>query len=138
MLASAGGILVAPVVHEVGLSLAILLGVIALGRGIAEHGFMMPSAVGGLGLGVMAGSLGLPEDGAGTLYTIIGALRDPDGEGGRRLVAALTGVAALLDPQVVEGRGLSATVVVAQLRSAAVDLFAIVGVDSTDAQALLP
>ena len=33
---------------------------------------MMPSAVGGLGLGVMAGSLGLPEGGMGTVYTIIG------------------------------------------------------------------
>jgi hypothetical protein len=72
MLASAGGILVAPVVHEVGLSLAILLGVIALGRGIAEHGFMMPSAVGGLGLGVMGGALTMPHSGIETVYTVVG------------------------------------------------------------------
>ncbi|MEA3063841.1 MAG: hypothetical protein QOJ27_269 [Sphingomonadales bacterium] len=72
MLASAGGLLLHPIIHEVGLTFAIGLGMVALGRGILEHGFMMPSAVGGLGLGVMAGSLGLPEDGAGTLYTIIG------------------------------------------------------------------
>jgi hypothetical protein len=39
-----------------------------------EHGFMTPSAVGGLGLGVMAGSLALPEGGAGTVYTIVGVL----------------------------------------------------------------
>jgi hypothetical protein len=74
MLASAGGMLLHPAVHEVGLVLAIGLGVVAQGRGIVEHGFMMPSAIGGLGLGVMAGSLGLPEGGAGTVYTIIGVL----------------------------------------------------------------
>lgn len=72
MLASAGGILVAPVVHEVGLTLAILLGIVALGRGIAEHGFMMPSAVGGLGLGVMAGALTMPHSSLETVYTIVG------------------------------------------------------------------
>jgi hypothetical protein len=72
MLASAGGLLLHPAIHEVGLTFAIGLGTIALGRGILEHGFMMPSAVGGLGLGVMAGSIGLPEGSAGTLYTIIG------------------------------------------------------------------
>ncbi|MBV8685418.1 MAG: MerC domain-containing protein [Alphaproteobacteria bacterium] len=72
MLASAGGLLLHPAIHEVGLVFAIGLGVAALGRGILHHGFMMPSAVGGLGLGVMAGSLGLPEGGVGTVYTIIG------------------------------------------------------------------
>ena len=72
VLASAGGILLHPAIHEVGLMFAIGLGVIALGRGVVDHGFMMPSAVGGLGLGVMAGSLGLPEGGAGTIYTVLG------------------------------------------------------------------
>ncbi len=72
LLASAGGLLVSPIVHEIGLTLAIIMGVVALGRGISEHGFMMPSAVGGLGLGVMAGSLGLHGDGMGTFYTILG------------------------------------------------------------------
>jgi hypothetical protein len=72
VLASAGGILLHPAIHEVGLTFAIGLGVVALGRGVVGHGFMMPSAVGGLGLGVMAGSLGLPEDGIGTVYTIVG------------------------------------------------------------------
>jgi hypothetical protein len=71
-LASAGGLLGAPVVHEVGLTLAMFLGSIALGRGIIEHGFMMPSAVGGLGLGVMAGALSLPHDGTEAIYTMLG------------------------------------------------------------------
>ena len=72
LLASAGGVLVAPIVHEIGLTLAILLGLVSLGRGIIEHGFMMPSAVGGLGLGVMAGALTLPHSGSEVAYTIVG------------------------------------------------------------------
>lgn len=72
MLASAGGMLLNPHIHEVGLVFAIGLGMIALGRGVLEHGFMMPAAVGGLGLGVMAGALSLPHDGNEVVYTIIG------------------------------------------------------------------
>jgi multisubunit Na+/H+ antiporter MnhG subunit len=72
VLASAGGVLLNPAIHEVGLTFAIALGIVALGRGIFDHGFMMPSAIGGLGLGVMAGSLSLPEGGLGTVYTILG------------------------------------------------------------------
>ena len=72
MLASAGGLLLSPVVHEVGLVFALVLGVIALGRGILEHGFMMPAAVGSLGLGVMGGALTLPHSGTEIIYTIVG------------------------------------------------------------------
>ena len=72
VLASAGGLLVSPVVHEIGPTLAIMLGIVALGRGVLEHGFMMPSAVGGLGLGVMSGALTMPHSGLETVYTIIG------------------------------------------------------------------
>ena len=72
VIASVGGVLLSPHIHEVGLLLAIGLGVVALGRGIVEHGFMMPSAVGGLGLGVMAGALSMPHSATETLYTIIG------------------------------------------------------------------
>jgi hypothetical protein len=72
LLASAGGLLLSPVIHEVGLTMAIAIGLVALGRGIWEHGFMMPSAVGGLGLGVMAGSLSLPHSTNEMVYTMIG------------------------------------------------------------------
>jgi hypothetical protein len=72
MLASAGGIFLNPLFHEIGLVLAIGFGMIALGRGIVEHGFMMPSAIGGLGLGVMSGALTMPHDGAEVTYTIVG------------------------------------------------------------------
>jgi hypothetical protein len=74
LLASAGGFLGQPIVHEVGLTLAMLVGAFALGRGILEHGFMLPSAIGALGLGVMAGALSLPHDGREPIYTIVGVL----------------------------------------------------------------
>lgn len=72
LLASAGGMLGAPWIHELGLGLAMLLGAVALVRGIVYHGFMMPSAVGGLGLGVMAGALGMAHDGTEAMFTIAG------------------------------------------------------------------
>lgn len=72
LLASAGGLLGAPIIHEVGLTLAMILGAVALGRGVTEHGFMMPCAIGALGLGVMAGALTLPHDGTEALYTMAG------------------------------------------------------------------
>ena len=72
LLASAGGLLGSPWIHEVGLSLAMMLGALALGRGVYVHGFMMPSAVGGLGLGVMAGALTMPHDGTEAMYTVVG------------------------------------------------------------------
>jgi len=72
VLASAGGMLGAPIIHEVGLTLAMLLGAIALGRGIFEHGFIMPIAVGALGLGVMFGALQLPHDGSEAMFTMAG------------------------------------------------------------------
>lgn len=71
--ASAGGLLLAPIVHEVGLSIAVLLGALALGQGVMQHGYMMPISVGALGLGVMAGAVSLPHDGSGeTLFTLVG------------------------------------------------------------------
>jgi hypothetical protein len=72
VVASAGGMLGAEWVHEVGLTVAMVLGSIALVRGIVIHGYTMPGAVGGLGLGVMAGALSLPHDGTEALYTMVG------------------------------------------------------------------
>ncbi|HUP67948.1 MAG TPA: MerC domain-containing protein [Sphingomicrobium sp.] len=74
LLSAAGGFLGAPIIHEVGLTLAMLVGAFALGRGILEHGFMMPSAIGALGLGVMAGALTLPHDGSEALFTVTGVM----------------------------------------------------------------
>jgi hypothetical protein len=72
VLATAGGMLGSPIIHEVGLTLAMLLGTVSLGRGIVEHGFMMPSAVGALGLGVMFGALQLPHGGGEEVFTLLG------------------------------------------------------------------
>ncbi len=72
LLSAAGGMLGSPVIHEVGLVLAMIMGAMALGRGILDHGYSMPSAVGGLGLGVMAGALSLAHDGTEALFTVVG------------------------------------------------------------------
>jgi hypothetical protein len=74
MLASAGGLLLDPRIHEVGLFFAIILGVFGLGRGVFTHGFMLPAAIGSLGLGTMAGSLHLDHGFESTVYAVIGVL----------------------------------------------------------------
>ena len=74
MLASAGGVLLDPIFHEVGMMIALMLGVLGLGRGILDHGFMLPAAIGSLGLGMMAGALTLEHGGVTTLYSIAGVL----------------------------------------------------------------
>ena len=64
LLSAAGGVLGAPIIHEVGLGLAMIMGAYSLGRGIVEHGYAMPSAVGGLGLGPV---LDVAQDDDGSL-----------------------------------------------------------------------
>jgi hypothetical protein len=72
LLASAGGMLGKPIIHEVGLTLAMILGAIALGRGIREHGFLLPSTVGVTGLGIMGYAMTLHETGYEPAFTILG------------------------------------------------------------------
>lgn len=72
LLASAGSVLGAAWIHEAGLAIAMVMGMLALGKGTVEHGYAMPSAVGGLGLGVMAGALTLPHDGSEAMATVVG------------------------------------------------------------------
>jgi hypothetical protein len=72
LLASAGGLLGKPIVHEVGLTLAMVLGAIALGRGMREHGFVLPILVGSVGLATMAYAMTLHESGYEPLVTIVG------------------------------------------------------------------
>jgi hypothetical protein len=72
LLASAGGLLGRPVIHEVGLTLAMFLGAIALGRGFREHGFALPALVGVAGLGTMAYAMTLHESGYEPAITILG------------------------------------------------------------------
>ncbi len=72
LLSSAASLLAAPIVHEVGLTIAMILGAIALGDGALRHGLLLPVAVGGLGLGVMAGALTLDHGVTETVYTVLG------------------------------------------------------------------
>ena len=74
MLASAGGVLLDPIFHEVGMMIALVLGILGLGRGILDHGFMLPAAIGSLGLGTMAGALTLDHGGVTTVYSVAGVL----------------------------------------------------------------
>ena len=72
LLASAGGVLGQPIIHEVGLTLAMILGAIALGSGIREHGFLLPCMVGFAGLGIMGYAMTLHESGLEPPVTILG------------------------------------------------------------------
>jgi hypothetical protein len=72
LLASAGGLLGKPIIHEVGLTLAMILGAIALGRGMREHGLILPLLVGTIGLATMAYAMTLRESGLEPVVTIVG------------------------------------------------------------------
>jgi hypothetical protein len=71
-LATAGGILGQPIIHEVGLALAMVLGAIALGRGWMEHRSVLPVIVGSAGIALMALAVALPEGGRETIFTVAG------------------------------------------------------------------
>ncbi len=73
-LASVGGVFVSPIIHEVGLALAILLGAAALGAGVLRHGYLMPFATGCFGLGMMAGALSLPHGDGEMIATLAGVI----------------------------------------------------------------
>lgn len=74
LLATAGGILGNPIIHEVGLTLAMIIGAIALGRGVREHGFVLPAGVGITGLSIMGYALTLHETRMEPLYTVAGVM----------------------------------------------------------------
>lgn len=65
MLGLGGQALLAPEVHQIGLAMAVVVGFVSLGFGVARHGRMAPMLVGGLGLSLMTAALfvghGLPE-----------------------------------------------------------------------------
>jgi methyl coenzyme M reductase gamma subunit len=74
LLASAGGLLGRPIIHEVGLTLAMILGAVALGQGVRNHGFFLPAAVGLTGLCVMGYALTLHETGLEPVFTMAGVM----------------------------------------------------------------
>ncbi|MBO9574123.1 MAG: MerC domain-containing protein [Sphingobium sp.] len=72
LLSSVASFLAAPIIHEAGLTLAMILGAAALGDGALRHGFLIPVAVGALGLGIMAGAMTLGHGMGEMAYTILG------------------------------------------------------------------
>lgn len=60
-----GGVLLDPAIHEIGLALAIGVGVLTLGLGVLRHGQLAPLLIGAGGLALMGLALavghGLPE-----------------------------------------------------------------------------
>ncbi len=72
ILASAGGVLLHPAIHEVGMLFALFFGILALVTGFIRHGYILPMAIGSVGLGMMMGALTFPHDGSEILYTIMG------------------------------------------------------------------
>jgi MerC mercury resistance protein len=72
LFAAAGGALLHPAVHEIGLVFAIGFGILALGQGVLQHGFILPAAIGALGIGMMSGALTLPHGGIEVFYTVLG------------------------------------------------------------------
>ena len=72
VLASAGGFLANPLIHEVGLALAVAIGAVALGRGVFLHRRPLPLVVGAVGLGLMATALAAPHGYGEALCTIVG------------------------------------------------------------------
>ena len=67
-----GGVLLAPEIHRIGLALAVVIGVLALGAGFARHGRSAPLALGALGLCLMAGALAVGHGLGEAILTIGG------------------------------------------------------------------
>ena len=72
LFAAAGGALLHPAIHEIGLVFAIGFGILALSQGVLRHGFILPAAIGALGIGMMSGALTLPHGDIEVLYTVLG------------------------------------------------------------------
>lgn len=72
VLATAGGFLLHPAIHEVGLGLAILLALIGLGRGFVQHRRPVPMVLGMVGVALMATALTVPHGVTEAAYTMFG------------------------------------------------------------------
>ena len=67
-----GELVLSPAIHEVGLALAILVGLVTLGLGVLRHGRRGPLAVGICGLALMAAALAVGHGISEALLTICG------------------------------------------------------------------
>ena len=67
-----GELLLSPVIHEVGLAIAILIGVLTLGLGAARHGQLGPLLAGGVGVALMGAALAAGHGLGEAVLTIAG------------------------------------------------------------------
>jgi hypothetical protein len=67
-----GELLLAPEIHEVGLALAILVGLVTLGLGVLRHGRLGPLALGACGIALMAAALATGHGVSEAVLTITG------------------------------------------------------------------
>jgi hypothetical protein len=72
LLSTAGGLL-DPRIHEIGLGIAILFGVVALTNGVRAHGRVLPLLIAAVGVTLMGVAIAMPhEGGREALVTILG------------------------------------------------------------------
>lgn len=74
MAVSATSALMSPAIHEIGLAVAVVLGVIALGLGALNHGRPLPLALGAVGIGLMAIAVAGPHGVAEIVLTMGGVV----------------------------------------------------------------
>lgn len=70
--ATLGGFLHNPLVHELGLAIALMLGGVALGTGLIRHNLVLPACIGAIGIATMAAALTLPHGGLESAVTALG------------------------------------------------------------------
>ncbi len=72
LLGLGGGALLAPEIHEIGLALAVGIGVLTLGLGALRHGRTGPLLIGAAGIALMASALAVGHGSAEAVLTIAG------------------------------------------------------------------
>lgn len=74
MLGFGGGVLLNPDIHRWGLAFALAIGAATIGMGALRHGRFVPLAVGGTGLGLMAGAVAVGHGNAEVVLTVCGVV----------------------------------------------------------------
>lgn len=74
MLGLGGGVLLNPDIHRWGLAFALAIGAATIGMGALRHGRFVPLAVGGTGLGLMAGAVAVGHGNAEVVLTVCGVV----------------------------------------------------------------
>ena len=70
-LSTAGGLLGSPLIHQVGLVMAIVIGTVAFGQGILRHRRTLPILLGATGLALMAAAVVVPHGASHAIESIL-------------------------------------------------------------------